>query len=437
MQVSNQTPCRDSHPNSLDLEEAPKYYQTAKGLVIKNLDTIDPYPSFLVAFDDHQFRVNQRCIDALEFFHKPRTSEEFSQFWAASSAKTRSQKNSHYETLQKLLDSGMIQSLGNVSSTKRRIRTHLRLRLDILSPHKLEPITAVLSQLFSWPTWLICGIFVVAVHVIMLASMSGLVHTDTNKSNWWMLIIIIYTSLFIHELGHLSACRFFGAKHGALGCGLFFVYPVLYADVTDCWSLNRYQRAVVDLGGIMFQLLFGSLVAIVGLAFDSILAYGAVLSILFCALINLNPFFRLDGYWFLNDIAGLTSLEQMRNDLFVYYWRRLLRIKTSVPEILFLPVWLRSIVVFYGLACIGFILHLFDILIRILPTRVNLVFGKIETLYRLALEGHGTDLLNLIAVTLLALFSLLLILRMVYRLSRRIVRGVLFSPPAAFKQPHK
>ena len=52
-----------------------------------------------------------------------------------------------------------------------------------------------------------------------------------NKVNIYTLtglLIFILGSSFFHELGHASACKYFGVRHGGIGFGLYLNFPVLY-----------------------------------------------------------------------------------------------------------------------------------------------------------------------------------------------------------------
>ena len=59
-----------------------------------------------------------------------------------------------------------------------------------------------------------------------------------------------------HELGHATACRYGGARPGALGAGIYVVWPVFDCDVTDAYRLDKRGRLRVDLGGIYFNFIF-------------------------------------------------------------------------------------------------------------------------------------------------------------------------------------
>ncbi|HEV8116041.1 MAG TPA: hypothetical protein VGP53_07370, partial [Acidimicrobiales bacterium] len=58
-----------------------------------------------------------------------------------------------------------------------------------------------------------------------------------------------------HEFGHAAACRARGATPGAMGAGLYLVWPAFYTDVDDSYRLSRWGRLVVDLGGLYFNAL--------------------------------------------------------------------------------------------------------------------------------------------------------------------------------------
>lgn len=135
------------------------------------------------------------------------------------------------------------------------------------------------------------------------------------------LLIFMLFSSFFHELGHASACKYWGIKHGSIGFGLYLNFPVLYTDVTEVWKLNRKQRLVVNIAGIYFQsicliaLLIGFL-----LTKNDMLRY-LILIINFGFLITLNPFFKFDGYWIVSDLLGVPNLRIRSKELLLYIYK--------------------------------------------------------------------------------------------------------------------
>ena len=61
------------------------------------------------------------------------------------------------------------------------------------------------------------------------------------------LIFFMLLSSFFHELGHASACKYFGLNHGGIGFGLYLNFPIFYTDVTSVWKLTRKQRLTMPL----------------------------------------------------------------------------------------------------------------------------------------------------------------------------------------------
>ncbi len=86
------------------------------------------------------------------------------------------------------------------------------------------------------------------------------------------------------------------------------IYPAFYSDVTDAWRLRRWQRVIVDLSGMYFQLVIGAAYAIAWQCSGWRPFRMAIYGILASGLINLNPILRFDGYWVLCDLLGVTNL---------------------------------------------------------------------------------------------------------------------------------
>src|SRR5206468_290169 len=64
---------------------------------------------------------------------------------------------------------------------------------------------------------------------------------------------ITVVSAGFHEFGHAAALRRGGGTPGAMGAGLYLVWPAFYTDVTDSYRLGRGARLRTDLGGLYFK----------------------------------------------------------------------------------------------------------------------------------------------------------------------------------------
>lgn len=149
-----------------------------------------------------------------------------------------------------------------------------------------------------------------------------------------LLAFMLVSSLF-HELGHASACKYFGIQHGAVGFGLYLNFPVLYTDVTEVWRLKRRQRCVVNIAGVYFQCYF-LLVLLIAFLFthNDMLRY-LILTLNLGFLMTLNPFFKFDGYWIASDLLGVPNLRKRSKELVSYLYKQIRQKPvTEVPYLL-------------------------------------------------------------------------------------------------------
>lgn len=152
--------------------------------------------------------------------------------------------------------------------------------------------------------------------------------TFSNKVNAYTIIgllLFMLASSFFHELGHASACKRFGIKHGGIGFGLYLNFPVLYTDVTDVWKLDRSRRCVVNIAGVYFQLMCIIPIIVCFMLTDSDVLHYMIIIMNFGFVMTLNPFFKFDGYWMASDILGVPNLRQRSKEIIRYYINKLRR----------------------------------------------------------------------------------------------------------------
>lgn len=184
------------------------------------------------------------------------------------------------------------------------------LSLTVLPARLAARVTARLSWLYTpWLAALLVTLFLV-LHAAILPAAMGQVHAAWSPVDTMQLVLLLLFSGLVHELGHTTACRRFRCPHGAIGFGLYFIFPAWYADVSKAWRLPRKQRAAVDLGGVYFQALLLIAIDAYALASASPFALKLVWLITFTMLFTLNPVFKFDGYWLLSDLSGLHNLHR-------------------------------------------------------------------------------------------------------------------------------
>lgn len=187
----------------------------------------------------------------------------------------------------------------------------LRFKMALLP----ETATWLLSGLFSWlyrPVVLVAAIIAILACEIWLFTTQqiaeALRQTLLNPASILLIVLLAIVSCAVHEVGHASACRYSGARPGAMGCGIYLVWPVFYTDITNSYRLGRRGRIRTDLGGIYFNGLFVIVMTLAYLqtGFQPLLV--VVLSANIEIAQQLLPMLRFDGYYIVADLVGIPDL---------------------------------------------------------------------------------------------------------------------------------
>lgn len=125
----------------------------------------------------------------------------------------------------------------------------------------------------------------------------------------WIVGITFLFTLW-HEMGHISAAKYYGMKGGEIGIGVYYFFVVAYADVHEVWELPRKQRMVVAVAGVYAQILVFPLIVALALWSHSAMLRDLILFLHVGLLMVVNPFLKMDGYWLLSHYLGVTSLHQ-------------------------------------------------------------------------------------------------------------------------------
>ncbi|MFL6449584.1 MAG: hypothetical protein ACJ746_18170 [Bryobacteraceae bacterium] len=127
-------------------------------------------------------------------------------------------------------------------------------------------------------------------------------------------IAAIVFAAFFHEVGHCTAVAACGLKVGRIGCGLYWLSPALFSDVSAAWTLTRRQRVTVDSGGIYFQALLCSTYALIATLVSStdiqVALQVAIVANSVVLISSLNPIMKCDGYWIISDAMGIPNLRR-------------------------------------------------------------------------------------------------------------------------------
>lgn len=186
----------------------------------------------------------------------------------------------------------------------------MRWQRQLLAARQVRPLAAMLAPLYApWlllPLMLLCLALLAryAMHSVELIGYRDLL-TYAPQELALLLAVAVGRGL-LHELGHAAACWRHTGSVGAIGFGIFMTTPVLYCDVSDIHLLPRRAKAMVGMAGTVMDIVF--LTLMVGLAGSDI----GVMKVFWLSLVaiafNLVPFYRNDGFWVINDLAGTDDL---------------------------------------------------------------------------------------------------------------------------------
>lgn len=133
---------------------------------------------------------------------------------------------------------------------------------------------------------------------------------DWHQTQWGTALALGLTGTLLHEFGHCSAAQRFGGRQQGIGIGLYWFWPVFYAEVHDAWRLSRWQRVVVDAGGLYLQAVYVLGLSLWYLQSSDATVFAAIWISATMMLNTLNPVMKFDGYWILSDALKLPNLHQ-------------------------------------------------------------------------------------------------------------------------------
>lgn len=191
---------------------------------------------------------------------------------------------------------------------------YLKLKVELL-PTRLvgllsKPLQWVYAPDVFWIAFLLCSSVVPMVYFV----------SDANQviaqTDYVLYFSLLYATMLIHELGHIGACAKYGLKHGGVGFGFYFIMPVMYADITEVWLVDRSHRVIANLAGIFNEILYAGALAIVYLITGNGTCLAVALTVFTMVIWEFNPFVRFDGYWVLSDLTNTPNLLQKANEAF-------------------------------------------------------------------------------------------------------------------------
>ena len=311
----------------------------------------------------------------------------------------------------------------------------LKYKSALVPPAVVRIIAAVFMPLFYPPVVLgvvaaagVLDVWLFGIHGLA-QGLRGALYEPTTLL---MILGLLFVSAVFHECGHAAATRYGGARPGAMGAGLYIVWPALYTDITDSYRLGKAGRLRADLGGVYFNTIFMLLTAAAYFytGFEPLLL---MIPLQHLEIVHqLLPFLRLDGYYIVSDLTGVPDiLSRIKPTL-----------KSIVPgietdaRVRELKPWARAVVTAYLLLLVPIMLLLFSMMAlaapRVFATAWD-AFGVTWQHARAAIDRREAvaSLVSVIQLAVLALSPVglaLTLISAVRRATRAVWRGTEARP---------
>lgn len=325
-------------------------------------------PSLVRRADGQTIQLTRLLYLVLEAIDGQRGIEEIAGHASDSFGRLVSAENVRTLITSQLLPLGLLQLADGSEPAVKKSNPLLgmRFRYSVTDPERTRKITAPFATLFN-------PLIVVAVTaaflatcwwVLMVKGLASATHEAFANPGLVLLILVVTVlSAGFHEFGHAAAARRGGATPGAMGTGLYLMWPAFYTDVTDSYRLGRGGRMRTDLGGLYFNAIVA--VAIMGIwwatGFDALLL--VVVTQILQMVRQLMPLVRFDGYHILADATGVPDLFQRIKPtlLALVPWRK------TDPEAGLLKPWARAVVTIWVLVTVPLLLFSMATMVLTLP----------------------------------------------------------------------
>ncbi len=303
----------------------------------------------------------------------------------------------------------------------------LRFKYAVTDPERTRRVTAPFGWLFNpvIVVLVLAALVGVSWWVLFRKGLASATHEAFDKPGLLLLVVLVTVlSAGFHEFGHAAAARRGGATPGAMGAGVYLVWPAFYTDVTDSYRLGRWGRVLTDLGGLYFNAIVA--VAIAGVWWAT--QYDALLLVIATQILQmvrqLTPLVRFDGYHVLADVTGVPDLfQRIRPTLLgVLPWR------WKHPETTILKPWARVVVTLWVLVVVPLLAFSLFCMVVTLPRIVGTAWasaGKQSTL--LGRAWSDADVLEVLArglAVVAVLLPVLLVAVILVRLLRQVATKV-------------
>jgi putative peptide zinc metalloprotease protein len=304
----------------------------------------------------------------------------------------------------------------------------LRFRYVVSDPERTRRLTAPFAVLFHPAVAVpVTVCFVAVAYWVLFRKGLASAASEAFARPGMLLAVFAITvvSAGFHEFGHAAGLRRGGGMPGAMGAGLYMVWPAFYTDVTDGYRLGRGSRLRADLGGVYFN----ALLALATFGIWMLVRWDGLLLVIASQILQMlrqmPPLLRFDGYHVLADLTGVPDLYHRIGPTVAGLWPT----RWHSPQTHALKPWARAVVTLWVLLVVPLLLMTALVMIVTLPRVIASAAHSLTVQWALLTgrwvhgdwAGVGVKILALVAVAL----PLLGVCYFLIRLVRQVIGGTL------------
>jgi putative peptide zinc metalloprotease protein len=255
----------------------------------------------------------------------------------------------------------------------------LKFRVGIVPERAVWRIAGVFGPMF-WPPVILAGLAAFVTLDVTIIAQGGLGRIVPSAlalvyepALTLLVLAIVLASAAFHEFGHVSACRYGGARPGKMGFGLYLVWPALYSTVTDSYRLSRRGRLRTDLGGVYFNAVFIAGMSVAYLYTGSPWVLVAIVMLHIETATQFLPVIRMDGYYILSDLIGVPDLFSRLGPVL----KSMIPGRPTHPRVLELKPWVRRTITGWVVIVVPAILYWVIGFLIIVPQVMPVVWDRL------------------------------------------------------------
>ena len=318
-------------------KESPITYELKDNIQVLDFHTSHQEQQYLLIIGEQRFEINEGIASLIRMLEKNSSAEILAEEYAQLKGVDCSAEEFALIIEEYIRPHGLLKESAEEATEESKKSSYIYWQVEFLPAKVIDPIVKRLAFLYNKQLFNFLFPALILSHILFFVFVAKVNFSVTDQpiSAIILLYSIYMISFLFHEFGHATASHKYGAKFGNIGFGLYLYFPVLFADVSDAWRLNRRQRTIVDIGGIYFHMIFNAVLFLIYLCYP-VTFISFLISIISLAIVfNLNPFFRFDGYWIYSDLIGVPNLRQRSFELVNYLYRKIRRLPVNKRPYLF------------------------------------------------------------------------------------------------------